>query len=213
MFVNTFENQVGIAKDATELKGNYNSIKPNLLLGHRRLSILDLSEKGHQSMSNDDGSLWIVHNGEVYNYVEMREELKSLGYQFRSNTDTEVILKAYEAWDVDCLERFNGMWAFAIWDKRKRRLFYARDRFGIKPFHYFRDNKKFIFASEIQAILASGMVNRDIDDESIYNFLVFNLLPSFHKTFFENIKQISHPPKNRYEAAIYMAPEKGIHTF
>lgn len=107
LFVNTFENQVGIAKDVTELKGNYNSIKPNLFLGHRRLSILDLSEKWHQPMSNDDGSLWIIHNGEVYNYVEMREKLKSLGYQFRSNTDTEVILKGYEAWDVDCLERFN----------------------------------------------------------------------------------------------------------
>jgi asparagine synthase (glutamine-hydrolysing) len=190
LLVNTFEGRLGSAKDAIELKGNYNSIKPNLLLGHRRLSILDLSERGHQPMSNDDGSLWIVHNGEVYNYVELRQELRILGYQFHSNTDTEVILKAYEAWGTGCLERFNGMWAFAIWDGRKRQLFCARDRFGIKPFYFFHDNKRFVFASEIQAILASGMASREIDDESIYNFLVFNLRPSFNRTFFKYITQL-----------------------
>jgi len=190
LFVNTSEQQIRSVKHACELKANYNAVNPNLVLAHRRLSVIDLSEKGHQPMSNDNGTLWITYNGEVYNYIEMRKELESLGYQFRSSTDTEVILKAYEAWDIDCLTRFNGMWAFTIWDERKKRLFCARDRFGIKPFHYFSDNKKFIFASEIQAMLASGMVNREIDDESIYNFLVFNLLPNVGRTFFKCIKQL-----------------------
>jgi asparagine synthase (glutamine-hydrolysing) len=190
LFVNTSEQQIRSIMHASELKASYNAIKPNLVLAHRRLSVLDLSEKGHQPMSNDNGTLWITYNGEVYNYIEIRKELVSLGYQFRSNTDTEVILKAYEAWDIGCLDRFNGMWAFAIWDERKKRLFCARDRFGIKPFHYFRDNKKFVFASEIQAMLASGMINRGIDDESIYNFLVFNLLSNGDGTFFKDIKQL-----------------------
>jgi asparagine synthase (glutamine-hydrolysing) len=190
LLVNTSEQQIRNVMHASELKASYNAIKPNLFLGHRRLSILDLSEKGHQPMSNDNGTLWITYNGEVYNYIEIREELVSLGYQFHSGTDTEVILKAYEAWGVGCLERFNGMWAFAIWDNQRKRLFCARDNFGIKPFYYFHDATKFIFASEIQAILASGLVSRDILNESVYGFLVFNFLPSFDKTFFKNIKQL-----------------------
>jgi asparagine synthase (glutamine-hydrolysing) len=190
LLVNTSEQQIRSARHADELQAGYAAIKPDLFLAHRRLSILDLSEKGHQPMSNDNGSMWIIYNGEVYNYVEIREELVSLGYQFRSTTDTEVILKAYEAWGTDCLKKFNGMWAFAIWDNQKKHLFCARDNFGIKPFYYFRDSTKFIFASEIQAILASGLVNRDILDESVYGFLVFCSPPLYDRTFFKNIKQL-----------------------
>ena len=105
--------------------------------GHRRLSIIDLSSAGHQPMCNDDDTIWIVYNGEVYNYLELHEELIKKGYSFKTETDTEVIIKAYEEWDTACLDKFNRMFAFAIWDKRKKRLFCARDRFGIKPFYYY----------------------------------------------------------------------------
>ena len=105
----------------------------SLNFGHRRLKILDLSDNGHQPMSNEDETLQIIHNGEIYNYVELRKILIEKEHIFRSQTDTEVIIHAYEEWGVDCVERFNGMWAFALWDSRKQRLLLSRDRFGIKP--------------------------------------------------------------------------------
>ena len=123
-------------------------------LGHNRLSIIDLSKAGHQPMSNHDGSLWIVFNGEIYNYRELRAELDH--YPYRSQTDTEVILAAYEQWGEQCVDRFIGMFAFAIWDVRQQKLFCARDRLGIKPFHYAWRNGCFLFASEIKGILAAG---------------------------------------------------------
>jgi len=123
--------------------------RPDLWLGHQRLSIIDLSEAGHQPMSIRNGLLWIVYNGEVYNYLELREELESLGHHFRSRTDTEVILHAYDEWGTDCLRRFNGMWAFAIADLISKRIFCSRDRAGVKPFYYIYDGRRFCFASEI----------------------------------------------------------------
>jgi asparagine synthase (glutamine-hydrolysing) len=125
----------------------------NLALGFRRLSILDLSPAGHQPMASADGRCWIIYNGEIYNYLELRSELSSHGHQFRTGTDTEVILAAYQQWGRDCLARFNGMWAFALWDNAQRQLFCARDRFGIKPFYYFWNNEIFAFASEFKALL------------------------------------------------------------
>jgi len=125
----------------------------DLALGFRRLSILDLSRTGHQPMANQDGSRWIVFNGEIYNYIEVREELINLGCTFHSNSDTEVILAAYDHWGPECLNHFNGMWAFAIWDVRQKTLFCARDRFGIKPFYYICQGSTFAFASEIKALL------------------------------------------------------------
>lgn len=123
-------------------------------LGHRRLSILDLSENGKQPMSFADGRYWITFNGEIYNFLEIREELKAKGYDFRSESDTEVILAAYIQWGEGCLTRFNGMWAFAIWDTVERRLFMARDRFGKKPLFYAElPNGDFAFASEMKALL------------------------------------------------------------
>ena len=125
----------------------------DFFFGHRRLSIIDLSPAGHQPMCNENGKIWIVYNGEIYNYLEVRRELESLNHRFKSQTDTEVILHAYEEWGTDCLARFNGMWSFAIADLRTKKIFCSRDRMGVKPFYYSYDGKRFCFASEIKAIL------------------------------------------------------------
>lgn len=132
-------------------------------LGHRRLAILDLTDCGRQPMSR--GRYWIVYNGEIYNFVELRSELESQGQQFLTNTDTEVILAAYQAWGRDCVLKFNGMWAFAIWDTQTRELFLSRDRFGIKPLHFLSEPRRFVFASELKCFLAlndfSAVENED----------------------------------------------------
>lgn len=162
----------------------------NLILANRRLAILDLSPAGHQPMCNEDGTLWITHNGEVYNFQELRKELEQFGHQFTSQTDTEVILHAYEQWGPDCLHRFNGMWAFAIWDSRRRVLFCSRDRFGIKPFYYYWDGRTFVFASEIKAILASGLIEPKPNDPIIYDYLAYGLVDHTDETFFKGIKPL-----------------------
>src|SRR5437667_8338654 len=114
-------------------------IDGSLGLGHRRLSIIDLSSAGHQPMTNEDGTLWLTFNGEIYNYRELFPSLLAQGHQFRSRTDSEVILHAFESYGVECVHQFNGMWALALWDTRARRLFLSRDRFGIKPLYYYWD--------------------------------------------------------------------------
>lgn len=164
----------------------------DLAFGFRRLSILDLSPAGHQPMSSADGSLWIVFNGEIYNYIELRAELKTKGYKFHTQTDTEVILNSYLEWGTDCLNHFNGMWAFAIFDKYKNRLFCARDRFGIKPLYYFFDHEQFVFGSEIKALLAYTKLNRKPNQSVVYDYLAYGMLDHTNETFFENIKQL--PP-------------------
>lgn len=158
--------------------------------GFRRLSILDLSPTGHQPMGNADGSLWIVFNGEIYNYIELRRELQALGYSFHTQSDTEVILNAYDAWGVECLDRFNGMWGFALYDKRKNRLFCARDRFGIKPFYYHFDGKRFVFASEIKAVLRYTGIERRPNDAIVHDYLNYALMDHSHETFFEGVHQL-----------------------
>lgn len=162
----------------------------DLFFGYRRLSIIDVSPAGHQPMSNIDGSLWIVFNGEIYNYIELRSELQSLGYVFRTQTDTEVILNAYHAWGVECLNRFNGMWAFALYDKRKNRLFCARDRFGIKPFYYHSNDSRFLFGSEIKTLLGHSDVPRIPNAAVIYDYLAYGVLDHTEETFYQNIKQL-----------------------
>src|SRR5256714_14941656 len=132
--------------------GSYAS--EGVALGFRRLAIIDLSDAGLQPFASDDGALQIVHNGEVYNYRELRRELEAKGHRFRSATDTEVILAAYRAWGDRCVERFNGMWAFALWDGQRRRLFCSRDRFGVKPFYFRWDGARLAFASEPKAFRA-----------------------------------------------------------
>jgi asparagine synthase (glutamine-hydrolysing) len=162
----------------------------NLMLGHRRLSILDLSAAGHQPMGNEDESLWIVHNGEIYNYLEIRRELEPLGHTFRSKTDTEVILHAYEEWGTDCLKHFNGMWAFAIVDLNTKRIFCSRDRMGVKPFYYFYDGKRFCFASEIKALLHIEHFSIEPNEQMIADYLFSGHLDHTHQTFFKNIFQL-----------------------
>jgi asparagine synthase (glutamine-hydrolysing) len=147
-------------------------------LGHRRLAIIDLSPAGHQPMTNEDGTLWITYNGEIYNFQELRRELEMKGHSFRSHTDTEIVLHAYEEWDINCLSRFNGMWAFALWDDRRHRLFVARDRLGVKPLVFYYDNKRFICASEIKGIIADETIPNEIDPEALHHYLSFMNVPA-----------------------------------
>lgn len=148
----------------------------HLGLGQRRLSILDLSEAGKQPMSYAEGRYWITYNGEIFNFIEVREELQQLGHAFKSDTDTEVILAAYSQWGKTCLDKFNGMWAFAIWDEQEKTLFLARDRFGIKPLYYIHQPSKFFaFASETRAFKFLDGFVREIDEE----LLALNLKDSY----------------------------------
>ncbi len=166
----------------------------SLGFAHQRLSIIDLSRAGHQPMASDDGALWLVYNGEIYNYIELREELVLAGFHFRSATDTEVILRAYEAWGPECVKRFNGMWAFVLWDARRKHLVVSRDRLGVKPLYYAFQANNFIFASEIKAILASGFIQPRANDRTVATYLRhgFGYLDATTETFFEGIHQV--PP-------------------
>jgi len=159
-------------------------------LGHRRLSIIDLTEAGRQPMASADGRLQIVYNGEVYNYVELADDLRRLGHTFRTRTDTEVVLHAYQQWGEACLERFNGMFAFAVYDEPNGRLFLARDRFGIKPLHFWHAGDRFLFASEIKAILECTDVRRRPDPLAVYDYLAFNCYNHTDRTFFEGITSL-----------------------
>lgn len=148
-----------------------------LAMGHRRLSILDLSPAGHQPMADPTGRYWIVFNGEIYNFKALRKNLESEGYAFQTSSDTEVILAAYSGWQEDCLYRFNGDFAFAIWDNHERSLFCARDRIGIKPFYYILENGRFIFGSDIKTLLASGLHRPEPDPEGLYLAMAFGIAP------------------------------------
>jgi asparagine synthase (glutamine-hydrolysing) len=156
-------------------------------LGHRRLAIIDLSPAGHQPMITRDGQYAITYNGEVYNFQELRAELESQGHQFRSRTDSEVILNAYAEWGPECLDRFNGMFAFAIWDKNKQELFLARDRYGIKPLYYSFVKNYFLFASEQKAILTHPEVAREIDLEALLEYFTFQNIFT-DKTLLKGVK-------------------------
>jgi asparagine synthase (glutamine-hydrolysing) len=167
-----------------EVKGSNH----NLAFGFRRLSIQDLSTAGHQPMSNSDGSCWIVFNGEIYNYIELRDQLAGLGHRFRTGTDTEVILAAYDEWGNDCLQRLNGMWAFAIWNSRKKTLFCARDRFGEKPFHYiYVPGKLFAFSSEIKGLWATDLVKRQIDPRMLELYKDYDQVDIGEQTFYNQV--------------------------
>ena len=148
-------------------KGTYHERKSRLRLGHRRLAIIDLSDTGHQPMSSADGRYWIVYNGEIYNYLELKEELEALGHIFTGHSDTEVLLASYIQWGEGCQLKLNGMWAFAIWDTRNRTLFLSRDRFGIKPLYYIVNDRFFAFASEMKAFLALKCYNYGFNSDNI----------------------------------------------
>lgn len=152
-------------------------------LGFRRLSIIDLSEAGNQPMENEAGTLAIVFNGEVFNHVALRRELESRGHRFASHSDAEVVLHAYEEYGPAALERFHGMFAFAITDLRNDELFIARDRFGIKPLYYYNDNGRFIFASEIKAIIEHPFVSRSIDPNALGDYLTYGYVPGDRAIF------------------------------
>lgn len=159
-------------------------------LSHRRLSIIDV-DGGTQPIENEDGSIQVVFNGEIYNFIELRLELLKLGHQFRTRSDTEVIVHAYEQWGIDCVKRFNGMFAFALWDTRKRELFLARDHMGIKPLYYISIGNQFLFASEIKSILQYADCPREVDLNALGELFTFRYVPS-PKTLFKGVMKL--PP-------------------
>ncbi|MBW2097183.1 MAG: asparagine synthetase B, partial [Deltaproteobacteria bacterium] len=157
-------------------------------LGHRRLSVIDLSEAGRQPMASDDGMVHIAYNGEIYNFQKIRITLEGHGHHFRTRTDTEVILKAYMEWGIGCLTRFVGMFALALWDKRIGKLFLARDRIGIKPLYYYYGESEFLFASELKALMAFKGFPKDIDPDAVPLFLHYQYIPSPRTVFKDTFK-------------------------
>lgn len=157
--------------------GLWFDLKGRVGLAHRRLSIIDLSQAGHQPMTDINDQFSIVFNGEIYNYRRLREKLISMGLSFRTNSDTEIILQAYQAWGENCLERLNGMFAFALYDKSKKRLFIARDRTGQKPLFYYHSNGRLTFASELKALMADPAFPRELDLEALNFYLAYGYIP------------------------------------
>jgi len=174
---------------SASLQGTY-----DLGFGYRRLSIIDLSPAGHQPMSNAEETVWLMFNGEIYNYIELRDQLTAKGHSFRTKTDSEVIIRSYEEWGTECLSHFNGMWAFAIWDARTKSLFCARDRFGVKPFYYVNNHTTFAFASEIKALLLHPDVVRRANPQIVYDYLAYAVIDHTDETFFSDIRQL--PPSH-----------------
>lgn len=167
-------------------------VHDNIALGFVRLSIIDLSQNGHQPMFSDERDYVIVFNGEIFNYKEIKDELLKDGIVFHTESDTEVLLKLYIKYGEDCLDRLNGMWSFVILNIKQNKIFASRDRFGIKPFYYYLDNDKFIFSSEIQPILK--VLNRPLtpNNEIIYDFLIYNRTDHNRSTFFNEIVKLGH---------------------
>src|SRR4051794_8111582 len=158
-------------------------------LGFRRLAIVDLSDEAMQPMSNEDGSLRVLFNGEIYNHLELRRELDRRGHVFRTDhSDTEAIVHGWEEWGLDCLHRLRGMFAIAVWDDRSGDLWLARDRMGIKPLHWTRQQGRFAFASEIKSLLADPAVERRVDPEALYHYLSFLTTPA-PLTMFEGVRK------------------------
>ncbi len=179
-------------------------VDPPVVLGNRRLSILDLSSAGHQPMASEDGRVWITYNGEIYNYKELAQELRARGHRFRSSGDTEVLLRAYVEWGPDCLARLNGIFAFAVWDRRRQELFSARDRFGVKPLYYTVACGRFRFASEIKALLIDPEVPRRPNDPRVIDFLARGLADHTEETMFDGIHQV---PPGSY---MRVSPTEGV---
>ncbi len=174
-------------------------LKDNIALGHRRLSIIDL-KTGHQPIFNEDGSKVIVYNGEVYNFRELRAPLEKKGHIFKTHSDTEVVMHAYEEYGEDCLKYFNGMFAFALWDSREEKLFLARDRFGKKPLYYALFDNQFIFGSELKTILKHPAVRKEIDLGAVSKYLAYEYVPSPH-SIFKNIYKLEAGTKLSFKNA------------
>src|SRR5918992_2356977 len=161
---------------------------PSVSLGHRRLSIIDL-ERGRQPLSNEDGTVWIVFNGEIYNFPELRTQLAAAGHRFKTATDTEVIVHLYEEHGVECVQYLRGMFAFAIWDRPQRRLFLARDHVGQKPLFFHHANNKFAFASEIKALLKLDHITPEIDTAAMNHLISLRYAPGT-RTLFKGIHKL-----------------------
>jgi asparagine synthase (glutamine-hydrolysing) len=155
---------------------------PRVALAARRLAVIDIAG-GHQPLGNEDGTVWVAFNGEIYNYREILQELLAQGHVFRTRCDTETIVHAYEEWGDECVSRFNGMFAFAVWDKRNRRLLLARDRLGVKPLAYVQRGGRLLFASEIKSLLEDPLVGRDVDGDVLMQYLSFFAIPEPHSLF------------------------------
>ncbi|WP_206460025.1 asparagine synthase (glutamine-hydrolyzing) [Anaerovorax sp. IOR16] len=157
-------------------------------LAHRRLSILDLTAAGHQPMTRQ--GLTLTFNGEIYNYVELRQELEEKGYIFETESDTEVLLRSYQHWQEECVLHFNGMWAFAIWDSKKKRLFCSRDRFGVKPFHYYIGDGRFVFGSELKQIVKDKSIPKRMNEEVLAANLIYGITDFNDQTLIQSIEQL-----------------------
>ncbi|MFB6258211.1 MAG: asparagine synthase (glutamine-hydrolyzing) [Flavobacteriales bacterium] len=198
----TDETSEGIACDTT--LNEMEEGKADLLLGHRRLSIFDTSLRGHQPMIGFEGGA-LVHNGEVYNFPEIREALKEKGYRFKTGTDTEVILASYQEHGPSALEDYVGMWSFLLWDPLKGQLFVSNDRYGIKPLYYAAEGGTFMFASEVKAFQEFPALRKGLDQEAIYEFLEYNRIDHDQRTFFQGVHRF--PPSTYWELSM-KAPEK-----
>ena len=184
---NAWENKIKYCPDR-----KINSVNENyqIAFGHRRLSVIDLSEAGHQPMCTPEKDIWITLNGEIYNYIEIRDELKSKGYSFESNSDTEVLLYAYKEWGENFHSRLNGMWSFVIFDKNKNILLGSRDRFGVKPLYYYIDKNIFAFASEHKALLKIPEIQTNINEKAVFDYLFLNHVEMENEGFFKNIFEL-----------------------
>ncbi len=184
-------------------------IEPGLGLGHRRLSIIDLSS-GQQPLFNEDGSVVVVYNGEIYNFPELMQELQGLGHQFRTHCDTEVIVHAWEQWGEECVERFRGMFAFGLWDRNRRTLFLARDRLGIKPLYYaYLPDGHLIFASELKALMIHPGLPREVEPRAVEDYFAYGYVPE-PKTILRHARKLA-PGHTLTQAA--SAPQAGPHQY
>ena len=209
---------LALAHRGPDGEGIWKNEKSNVLLGHRRLSIIDLSNAAAQPMGYLN-RYTITHNGEIYNYIELKEQLQEKGYSFRSKSDTEVILAAYDFWKEDCLKFFDGMFAFAIWDEKEQQLFAARDRFGEKPFYYYENERYFFFASEMKALWAIG-VEKNIEEKMLLNYLSLGHVQNSadkEQTFFKDIYSLPpahflfyHPNTQKLSIKKYWRVDKEI---
>ncbi len=183
--------------DSNHVQRLLNNNNYDLYMGHRRLSILDISYAGHQPMSDLSQNIWVTYNGEIYNFIELKVELKRLGHKFRSNSDTEIIIYAYLEWGIDCIKKFNGMFAFSLYDNYKKKFYLVRDRYGIKPVYYhFSDSNNFIYASEIKSILEYKDYKSEINKEALIEYFTFQNIFT-NKTLHKNIQILE--PGNYFE--------------
>jgi len=182
-------------------------VKENIGFEHCRLSIIDLSKAGHQPMSNENTTIWIVYNGEIYNYLELGEELKRQGHTFKSKTDTEVIIHSYEEWGEDCFKKFNGDWALAILDLNKKKIILSRDRFSVKPLYYTISNKTFYFGSETKQLLPF-LEKKELNRDVMFKYLKQGLIDFNQETFFKAVYKV----KPKYNLIVDLATGKITET-